>query len=425
MLGAGGLLWLFFDPLTALLLLIGLLLLILLHHLRHMARLVNWAQKPLGTPTPVAFGVWDYIFASLARRARSEREQRERLAHSLARFREASQALPDGVIYLSRQHTIEWINAAAAGYFGLDGERDMGRAITTLVREPTFVNYLRAPAELTREPLVLHSSRQEGLTLAVQVIPFGDDQEMVLARDITQLERLDTMRRDFVANVSHELKTPLTVVNGFIETMLDAGEDITPGESEHYLGLALQQSQRMQRLVDDLLQLSTLQANQLTSVEDPVDAGALVRSVLYETEQLSAGKHAIVLDAVMPATLLGCQKELHSAFSNLASNAVRYTPEGGTIRLSWRVAADGCGEFAVADNGIGIGPEHISRLTERFYRVDHGRSRETGGTGLGLAIVKHVLNRHQGLLLIRSQSGEGSCFTARFPAKRLRLPVQS
>lgn len=418
----GGLGWLLFEQVEALWLLIGLLVVLLAYHLRNMARLVNWAQQPLGTPVPRAFGVWDYIFASLARRARLEHGLRERLGLSLARFREATQALPDGVIYLTRQRTIEWVNAAAAGYFSLDAERDLGRAITTLVRDPDFVAYLQAGAGSNREPMVLHSPRQEGLTLAVQLIPFGEDQEMILARDITQLERLDRMRRDFVANVSHELKTPLTVVNGFIETLLDAGEDLGPGEAQHYLGLALEQSQRMQRLVEDLLTLSSLQAAESPRVDERVDVQGLLRAVHQEVTLLSGGRHRIELEAGEAAILLGCQKELHSAFSNLASNAVRYTPPGGLISLRWQLDADGGGSFSVQDSGIGIEAEHLGRLTERFYRVDHGRSRATGGTGLGLAIVKHVLTRHQAQLQIRSQPGEGSCFSARFPAKRLQLP---
>lgn len=419
---AGGVCWLIFDQVEALLLLIGLLVLLLAHHLRHMGRLVNWAQQPLGTPLPRASGVWDYIFASLARRARLEHEQRERLANSLLRFREASQALPDGVIYLTRHRTIEWVNAAAAAYFELDTERDLGRAITTLIRDPDFVAHLQAADKRAHETLVLRMPRRDALVLAVQLIPFGDDQEMVLARDITQLERLDTMRRDFVANVSHELKTPLTVVNGFIETLLDVGDDLTSAESQHYLGLALEQSQRMQHLVEDLLTLSSLQADESPRLDEQVNVQRLLREVRHEVELFSAGAHRIELESGPATELSGCEKELHSAFSNLASNAVRYTPAGGLIRICWTLESDGSGRFLVQDSGIGIEAEHISRLTERFYRVDHGRSRATGGTGLGLAIVKHVLSRHQAQLEISSEPGVGSCFSARFPAKRLRLP---
>lgn len=410
----------------AMVLLAILFLGLLAHHLYNMDKMVRWAQQPLGTPVPHATGIWDYLFANLSRHARIALEQREQLARSLARFREASQAMPDGVIYLSQHRTIEWANAAAERYFGLDTERDLGRAVTTLIRDPDFVRYLdeHNGDHHHAEPLVLRSQRQDGLSLAIQIVPFGEDLEMVLARDITQLERLETMRREFVANVSHELKTPLTVVNGFVETLIDAGEDITNEEQLHYLNVTLEQSQRMQHLIEDLLTLSSLQSGSEPASQDPVDVQTLLRSVLHETEVLSHGRHDITLEAGEAVTIQGNQKELHSAFSNLASNAVRYTPEGGSIRLRWHMKEDGSGEFAVEDSGIGIAAEHIGRLTERFYRVDRGRSRETGGTGLGLAIVKHVLTHHQAQLSIHSEPGKGSCFSVRFPAKRLTLPAQ-
>lgn len=407
---------LFAGVLAALGMLIALVALILLHHQNNMARIVNWAQQPTGAPVPRGWGVWDYIYASLARRERQSQEQRERLTRTLKRFREATQALPDGVIYLTRQRTIEWVNAAAASYFGLDAERDVGRAVTSLVREPAFVSYLQNPGS---EPVILRGGHHEGMTLSVQVIPFGENQEMVLARDITQLERLDMMRRDFVANVSHELKTPLTVVTGFMETLIDGDEDFSPQDRQHFLALALEQSQRMQRLVDDLLTLSSLQSGDLPRLEEEVDAHALIEGVLAEAGLLSGGRHTITVDSGPGAVLLGSQKELYSAFSNLVSNAVRYTPAGGSVHLTWRVDDNGA-SFAVEDSGIGIEAQHLGRLTERFYRVDQGRSRESGGTGLGLAIVKHVLTRHQAQLGIVSQPGQGSCFTAHFPLRRVR-----
>jgi two-component system phosphate regulon sensor histidine kinase PhoR len=414
----GSAVWLFTSLLLALAVLSLLLLIVLLHHQHNMARIVSWAQQPLGTPVPRGWGAWDYIYASLARRERQAQEQRERLTRSLRRFREATQALPDGVIYLTRQRTIEWVNEAAASYFALDAERDIGRAVTSLVREPTFVNYLQNPES---EPVILRGGHHEGLTLAVQIIPFGEDQEMVLARDITQLERLDMMRRDFVANVSHELKTPLTVVGGFVETLIDGGDDFSPEDRRHFLELALNQSQRMQRLVDDLLTLSSLQSGDTPRLDEDVDAQALLQGVLSEARLLSRGRHEITLAADAPGILIGSQKELYSAFSNLVNNAVRYTPEHGEVHVTWARLEDGGASFSVEDSGIGIEAQHLERLTERFYRVDQGRSRESGGTGLGLAIVKHVLTRHNAQLGIASQPGKGSCFTARFPAKRLRF----
>ncbi|MET1489552.1 phosphate regulon sensor histidine kinase PhoR [Uliginosibacterium paludis] len=419
MCAVAGVVWIFSSLTLALAVLAALLVLVLLHHQHNMGRVVSWAQQAPGTPLPRGIAAWDYIYASLARRERQAQEQRARLTRSLKRFREATQALPDGVIYLTRQRTIEWVNEAAASYFGLDAERDIGRAVTSLVREPAFVSYLANPSA---EPVILRGGHHEGLTLAVQVIPFGEDQEMVLARDITQLERLDMMRRDFVANVSHELKTPLTVVSGFVETLIDGDEDFSVEDRRHFLELTLSQSQRMQRLVDDLLTLSSLQSGDAPRGEEVVDVQALVQGVLNEARLLSRGRHEIVCEQGPAAAIVGSQKELYSAFSNLVSNAVRYTPEHGEIRVSWSVLEDGSGRFAVEDSGIGIEPQHLERLTERFYRVDQGRSRETGGTGLGLAIVKHVLTRHNAQLGIASQPGTGSCFTAHFPVRRLRLP---
>ena len=291
--------------------------------------------------------------------------------------------------------------------------------VTTLVREPEFVRFLQAGDYA--DPLVLHSTRRAGLTLLLQVVPFGDEQKMVVSRDVSQLEKLETMRRDFIANVSHELRTPLTVVTGFLETLIDGRDDFAPEDVTNFLQLALEQSLRMQTLIEDLLTLSALETGAPAAVEERVDVAALVHSIAEDTRMLSNGRHEIDADIDVRAgcaTLLGSEKELRSAFANLASNAVRYTPSGGRIRLSWN-CTDGRGEFAVEDNGIGIAAEDIPRLTERFYRVDRGRSRETGGTGLGLAIVKHILSRHQAELRIASEPGRGSRFSARFPVSRL------
>ncbi|MEC5398394.1 phosphate regulon sensor histidine kinase PhoR [Uliginosibacterium sp. H1] len=408
--------WAAADLKWGLLCLLASVLLVFAYHLRKLVALVHWTRDPIGTPTPYGLGLWDYVFANLSRRARVGYDQRERLSQALSRFREASQAMPDGVVYLSHHNTIEWINIAAETHFELDGERDEGQPVTNLVRQPDFVRYIET-ADYS-EPLILRSLRQTGTTLQIQIVPFGEDQHMILSRDITQIDRLETMRRDFVANVSHELKTPLTVVSGFVEMLHDGLEDFSAEDSRRYLRLALDQSGRMQRLIDDLLALSALETAGPMEGEEPIDAHSLLRIVLQEAELLSGGRHRIELHSGPAASVVGAHKELHSALSNLASNAVRYTPDGGTIRLGWLADEQG-GEFWVEDNGIGIPAEHIPRLTERFYRVDRGRSRETGGTGLGLAIVKHILTRHQAQLDVRSESGEGSRFTMRFPARRV------
>lgn len=411
--------WPVVGPIGALLIAVVILLLQVIGHLRNLDRLMHWLRQVPGAPAPPAAGIWSEIFSALQRRAKRNLALRTDLSMRLERFREAGQAMPDGVVILSRQNAIEWLNATAEDHFGLNPSQDVGMLITNLLRQPDFVAYLSSGQY--GEPLVIRSMRRIGHTLALQVISFGEDQKLLLSRDITQLERLETMRRDFIANVSHELKTPLTVVLGFIETLIDAHPNLPHEEAATYLKLAMQQAQRMQRLVDDLLTLSALETDSPPPSEERVDMHALLAEVRRDCEALSAGRHRIETDFGAPAVILGSAKELRSAFVNLASNAVRYTPDGGVIKLTWRLD-DGGGTFSVEDNGIGIEAQHIPRLTERFYRIDRGRSREMGGTGLGLAIVKHVLTRHQAALDIASEPGGGSRFTCRFPARRV-FPV--
>ncbi|GAA5174977.1 phosphate regulon sensor histidine kinase PhoR [Niveibacterium umoris] len=394
-----------------------------LYHIRCLKKLVLWSREPIGAPLPQAFGVWDYVYADLARRARVSLDQRDRLAQALARFREATTAMPSGVILLSAEHFIEWINPAAAQHFGLEGARDVGKPLTNLVRQPDFVAYLTGTR--TAEPLTCRLSRQAGTVLSIQIVPFGEDQSMVLSRDVTQFEKLETMRRDFVANVSHELKTPLTVVSGFLETLDDLIDELPPEDVRRYLHLASEQADRMQHLVEDLLQLAALETSAAASYDETVQMASLLNTILEEGRALSSGRHEITLDFDGPANLRGSRKEIHSAMLNLVSNAVRYTPAGGRIDLRWNVAAGGGARFAVTDTGLGIEPQHIPRLTERFYRVDRGRSRESGGTGLGLAIVKHALSRHQATLQIESRPGHGSTFAAAFPAERIARPTDA
>jgi two-component system phosphate regulon sensor histidine kinase PhoR len=252
------------------------------------------------------------------------------------------------------------------------------------------------------------------------VVPYGDARSLLLSRDITQIEKLESMRRDFVANVSHELKTPLTVVNGFVETLLDGFPEMSEEEARSFLTLVHEQAQRMQRLIEDLLTLSALETGRPPPSEESVAVDELLAEVADEARALSGCRHKIELIGRSGDRLLGSRSELRSALGNLVSNAVRYTPEGGAIGIAWQRGVDGSGAFSVSDNGIGIESQHLPRLTERFYRVDRGRSRESGGTGLGLAIVKHALTRHQAVLEIRSEPGNGSTFTARFPPSKVR-----
>jgi two-component system phosphate regulon sensor histidine kinase PhoR len=398
----------------------GLLVLLALHH-RQLQLLREWLRDPSPEETPQGWGVWDRVFAELYRMVRRQRRSESRLTASLEEFRQAGAAMPDGMVILDAQDRIDWCNPVAARHFGLDPERDTGLSITHLVRQPAFVEYLRGGRY--DEPLVLRPARGADLTLSVQLVRYGDRQKLVISRDITDLERVEAMRRDFVANVSHELRTPLTVLNGFLETLQDA-KDAQGELLRRSLPLMTDQAQRMKRLVEDLLTLSRLESAQNPPREEPVNVPRLVRALHRDALALSAGRHRILLDVSADCWLSGSEEELASAFGNLISNAIRYTPEGGDVALAWRRQGPHA-VFSVRDSGIGIAPEHIPRLTERFYRVDRSRSRETGGTGLGLAIVKHVLNRHQARLDIASEPGRGSTFSAVFPADRLVAPSRA
>lgn len=410
---------LFSATVAAIALLAGLLGLVG-YHAACLQRLANWSEGDDEPAIPPVRGVWGPVFQRLARRARAADEERLRLADVLDRFRDASHAMPDGIIYLSERDTIEWLNQRAEEHFGLDHLHDVGVALAGLVRSPDLARHLETGE--SGEPLVIPSPRRPALKLQIELIPFGNGQKMLISRDISQLEKLETMRRDFIANVSHELRTPLTVVSGFVETVMDGLDDLEREDVRRFLQMALEQSTRMQRLIEDLLALSALETGAPAPTEERVDVHALVRKVAEEATLLSAGRHSVELDLDARDEgdlILGSEKELHSAFANLASNAVRYTPSGGRIRIVWKRSASGA-EFAVEDNGIGIDPAHIGRLTERFFRVDRGRSRETGGTGLGLAIVKHIASRHQAVLSIESEPGRGSRFSIVFPGSRLR-----
>ena len=309
---------------------------------------------------------------------------------------------------------IEWCNAISEQHFGLDAKRDLRQHITHLVRQPDFVRYLNS--NRYEEMLIMRgmgSSRQN--VISVQVFPYGDNRKLVLTQDITELERTDAMRRDFVANVSHELKTPLTVLSGFLETMREL--PLSESERARYLELMEQQAARMRHIVTDLLVLAQLEGEARLQGDQMVDMRAVLCHVREDAENLSGGHHKITADFDDSLSVTGSETEVLSALGNLATNAVRYTPDGGTVHLSWR-AEGNCAVFSVTDSGLGIPAADIPRLTERFYRVDRSRSRDTGGTGLGLAIVKHVLQRHDAVLEVKSEEGRGSTFTVRFPATR-------
>ena len=393
---------------------------LLWRHLANAVALFKWLRNP-AQPVPNGSGPWEWVFAELHRVVKTQRLEHERLTSAVTRFRSAGTAMPDAVVILDSENHIEWCNPMAERFLGIDGGKDAGQPIINLVRAPDFAAYVQQGAY--GEPLELKLARSEELILSLRVIPYGQDQKLLLCRDVTQASRLETMRRNFVANVSHELKTPLTVVNGFLETLVDGRIKFTESRSREVFGTMQHQTDRMLRLVEDLLTLSTLESSAGLSVEVEIDVGALLQGLLDEGAALSGGRHRFLVECDAPAVIVGSDAELRSAFGNLVANAIHYTPPGGEVRLSWCIRDSGDGEFTVADTGVGIEPRHIPRLTERFYRIDHSRSRETGGTGLGLAIVKHVLTRHQATLEILSEPGRGSRFSAIIPGRRLKSAV--
>jgi len=408
-------LWPIFGETAAVSVFAAALLAIIALHLHYVSMLLKWLHDPTPEAEPQGFGVWDKVFAALYRMLRQQRRSESQLTATLNDFQLASAAMPDGMVILDQADRIEWCNPRAEQHFGLDYQRDAGQQITYLVRHPQFAEKLRS--QNYSEALTLRQSRGSDLILSVQIVPYGDRQKLVISRDITDLERVETMRRDFIANVSHELRTPLTVLGGFLETISDtraADNDLL----RRSLPLMMDQARRMQNLIEDLLTLSRLESASTPLRDERVNVPDLARTLYHDAMALSAGHHRIVLNLECGDWLVGSEEELRSAFSNLIGNAIRYTPEGGEVAISWQRRGDQA-VFAVRDNGIGIPPQHIPRLTERFYRVDRSRSRETGGTGLGLAIVKHVLNRHQGWLEVVSEPGRGSTFSAQFPAQRV------
>ena len=388
------------------------LALLLAYELRNLRVLTRWLERGDTTEMPPVRGRWDELHAIIHRARRESGRREAELASALTRWREAARALPDGVVILDDER-IAWCNDTAQLHLEIDPSRDVGTPITHLVRIPEFLEYLEDGDY--GKPLQVRASHADK-SLSLRVIRYGLGQSLVLSRDVTQFEQLERMRREFVANVSHELRTPLTVVSGFLETLRD---ETDPEAARRYIDLMTEQAQRMQRLVEDLLTLSALESSPPPQMDEAVDMKQLLARLAAEARALSGGRHEIRLEAEDGLDLVGSEKELASAFGNLVSNAIRYTPQKGVVRLRWRRADEGA-EFEVEDTGIGIPAEHIPRLTERFYRVDRGRSRETGGTGLGLAIVKHALSRHGAQLQVRSQPGQGSTFSARFSGPRVK-----
>jgi two-component system phosphate regulon sensor histidine kinase PhoR len=392
------------------------LALLLLHQLWHSDRFSKLLLSPSYGEVPVAMGIWGEIYYRLHKLVRSWRDQVLEVEQQHNRFIQAIQASPNGVIMLNEDDQVEWCNAIAELHFGLSARRDAMQRITHIIRRPAFVQYIIR--QNYREPIRLaNMGKFEQYSLDVQIFPYGDKQKLVLSQDVSQIEKTDAMRRDFVANVSHELKTPLTVLSGFLETVEEF--DLDKSDLDRYMKMMQVQTGRMKTLVEDLLTLAKLEGNVEPPSTQPIGMSQIIQRLQLDAEGLSQRQHEIHIDKLSSKDLLGDEAELYSAFSNLVSNAVRYTPSGGQVHIIWRDSEDGGVELAVRDTGAGISEEHLPRLTERFYRVDRSRSRDTGGTGLGLAIVKHVANRHQGDLRISSKVGAGSTFCLHFPKQRV------
>jgi two-component system phosphate regulon sensor histidine kinase PhoR len=369
--------------------------------------LSGWLDNPDSEKLPDGWGAWTDIFSRLYRLRRDDEKNRTELVEWLARFRQAMSLLPDGVVIMDDVLFLEWCNPAAERHLGLKNSRDKGMRVTNLIRSPDFMDYIILGRY--EHPLTLTLRERK---LFVQIIPFENRRQILVTHDVTESERIEMMRRDFIANASHELRTPLTVINGFLE-IASSQANLDPPTRAAHLKLMTEQGHRMQNLVEDMLTLTRLESIDYPLRPERVAIGSLLDQILEEAKALSAGRHTIAVEANGP-DVRGSTDELRSAFGNLASNAVRYTPDGGSITLSWRMGKNGP-QFAVRDTGIGIQAEHIHRLTERFYRVDKSRSRETQGTGLGLAIVKHVLLRHDAVLSIESKPEQGSTFIVTFP----------
>jgi two-component system, OmpR family, phosphate regulon sensor histidine kinase PhoR len=386
-----------------------------LRHLLLLGQLTRLMRRRHRLVPPFPGGLWGDIYRGIAQYQQQNRKRRKRQVRFSRRFREAADALPDALVILDKMQRIQWANPAAAQLLDIHWPGDEGRRFDELVSHPELGACIEEGEYAS--PLELTPQHDRAVVLSLRIAPFGERkrQRLAVARDITKIYHLNTIRRDFVANASHELRTPLTVIAGFVEGLADSAE--TPPAHRRPLELMSRQTGRMRSIIEDLLALSKLEMEDSASDQEAVDVTEELETILHEARALSGGRHRFEAQTDEALLLLGSPAELRSALANLVHNAVRHTREGTCVRVVWEIGEDGP-LFAVEDDGDGISPEHLPRLTERFYRVDHGRSRESGGTGLGLAIVKHVLNRHGGRLSISSGVGRGSRFACVFPAAR-------
>ncbi|WP_158527286.1 phosphate regulon sensor histidine kinase PhoR [Pelagibaculum spongiae] len=408
-------------------LLIGALGLLGWHYIQ-LQRLQVWLHKGHKLYPPQSTGIWGNVLYGVYLLQVRNRSRRRRLASLLRRFRRVISALPDGAVMLDSQGEILWCGEMAGPLLGLQWPQDNGQRLVNLVRDPKFTEYLES--NQFDQPITINSPKDRLLHLEVRVVPYGQRQNLLIARDVTQLVNLEQTRRDFVANVSHELKTPLTVVRGYLETMSDSDLDPMWLRAISLMG---DQTQRMSQLIDQLLVLSRLENTSNDYLQRTVDIPSMLQNIIRECQVLSGErKHNIELLLECDCSLKGNESELRSAFLNLVANAVHYTPDGGNILVHWRAqtlkSQDGestSAVLSVVDDGVGISVNDLPRLTERFYRVDKGRSRDTGGSGLGLAIVKHAVRRNSGELKITSELGQGSNFSCHFSDEVVSKPAVS
>ena len=385
-------------------------------------RLYHWLGNPSGSDeAPQSVGLWGDIFDGLHRLHQNHLRTQDKLRAQINRVQESTNAMRDGVIMTDSRGAMEWWNGSAEHLLGFRRSSDRGQFIHNLIRNPAFKAYF--DSRDYREPFELNSPAKPHIHLQIQISLFGDDDRLIVAKDVTRLYQLEQMRRDFVGNVSHEMRTPLTVISGYLETLVDNADDLPP-KWRRAINTMAQQSSRMEALITDLILLSRIETGEQTINDAVTDLQAMIQQICHDAKALSGDQgHEFNVSIGDRHLLRGDESQLRSAFSNLIFNAVKYTPAGGLITIIWKTDRDG-GHLSVKDTGIGIDPVHIPRLTERFYRADPSRHKETGGTGLGLAIVKHVLLNHDGNLEIRSRIGDGSEFICHFPRERLaeRLP---
>jgi len=382
--------------------------------LANLFRLEWWLRHRNYADPPNVGGVWGEIIAQVVRLHRRKRFHKQRFVQLMRQLQRSTAALPNGVVILNAQREIVWFNRMAARLLNLRRTGDLGMRIENLLREPEFVRYLAGGSYAT--PVVIRPMSGEDAYLSLQVAPYGDGQLLLLVSDVSRQMRLEAVRRDFVANASHELRSPLTVISGYLETL--GGDPALDPDLRAPLAEMRRQAGRMTSIIRDLIELSRLEETNETIVGEPLDVAALTASLRKDALARSVHPRDVRVRIESTARLVGSESEITSAFSNLVDNAAKYTAAEGSLEMRWWVDKEG-GHFAVSDTGIGIPPEHLPRLTERFYRVDPGRSRATGGSGLGLAIVKHVLQRHGGSLEVVSRLGEGSTFTCHFPPARI------